>query len=150
MESNHGNLCCQCVSGRHLEKCLPLLGLLMVYDRTECWGKCASPSFPVALWWPHTLKVMFSPWNRCCVFRDRRRGSRRGPSFRSGPHLSPSGQRTQVIAIKVRKSLFVSLFVFLPASSCVCSTLPLPVLKKTFQNTLPYAAQTPDLIHQAC
>lgn len=46
MESNHGNLCCQCVSGQHLEKCLPLLGLLMVYDRIECWGEWASPSFP--------------------------------------------------------------------------------------------------------
>lgn len=32
MEGNRGNLCCQRVSGQHLEERLPSLGLLMVYD----------------------------------------------------------------------------------------------------------------------
>lgn len=47
MESNHGSLCCQCVSGWHLQKYLPLLALLMVYDHIECFGERVSSSFTV-------------------------------------------------------------------------------------------------------
>lgn len=47
MESNQGNLCCHCVSGQHLEKCLPLLALLMVYDKLSVWENEPSVFFPV-------------------------------------------------------------------------------------------------------
>lgn len=53
MESNRGDLCCQCVSVWHLEECLQLLGLLMVYDRVECLGEWTYAFLPVAP--PHLL-----------------------------------------------------------------------------------------------
>lgn len=130
MESNHGNLCCQCVSGWYLEKCLPLLELLMVYDHIKCLGEWASPSFPVTHFVTQPTPPSLSNTNTytckhsltqsgvqaiqltLCLWRQLPVLMKRPIIQVRSSLVSPVDGELKLIVVKVRKSLFASLFFF--------------------------------------
>lgn len=125
MGSNHGNLCCQCVSGWHLEQMSPIAWTANgLWPYWVFWGM-SLPFLPSHILRPkHTS---FSPFlsltakqteGESCVF-GHLSAFKKESIIQVNPHSFP---QTQVVIVEVWKLLFVSLFSFCLA----CISLPPP------------------------
>lgn len=143
--------CGVCVSGWNVSLYLNCYGL---------WPYWVSLSFPITHYVTQTTPPSLSLTQTLPVHKHHRHLHKwnwlgdncqclwRGPSFRSSL-VSPVDRELKSSMSRSESRCLHPCFFFLAPSSRLCSATPLPVLKQTFQNTLPYAANTPDLIHQA-